>query len=325
MDPAVLDIMLSGLPTRKDDNLLVGFDYRDDATAYRLPSGEVIIQTLDFFTPVVDDPYDYGAIAAANSLSDVYAMNGRPLFALNICAFPKSLPAELWREVLRGGADKALEAGIVIAGGHTVDDTEPKYGLVVTGIANPANIWSNNGARAGDILLLTKPLGTGIITTALKSESLTVEEATAAINWMKLLNRDAAHALTDLGVQSATDITGNGLLGHAAEMAKGSNVKMRINANAIPVIDAAWSLAEQAKVPGGTKMNKLYLGDYVTFEGVSPALQWILYDAQTSGGLLFAIPRDKLESAMERLTKNNVFFAQIGEIVEGNGIEVRGS
>ncbi len=323
MDPAVLDIMLSGLPTRKDDNLLVGFDYRDDATAYRLPSGEVIIQTLDFFTPVVDDPYDYGAIAAANALSDVYAMNGRPLFALNICAFPKSLPAELWREVLRGGADKALEAGIVIAGGHTVDDTEPKYGLVVTGIANPVNIWSNNCARPGDILLLTKPLGTGIITTALKSESISVKEAAPAIAWMKLLNRDAALALSDHGIKSATDVTGNGFLGHAAEMTKGSNVKMVINAANIPVIDEAWPLAEQAKVPGGTKMNKLYLGDYVTFSGVSDALQWILYDAQTSGGLLLAVPRDKLDAAQQLLSEKSVFFAQIGEIVDGKGIEVR--
>jgi selenide,water dikinase len=325
MDPAVLDLMLAGIPTQKDDNVLVGFDYRDDATAYRLPSGEVIVQTVDFFTPVVDDPYDYGAIAAANSLSDVYAMNGRPLFALNICAFPKTLSPDIWREVLRGGAEKALEAGIVVAGGHTIDDTEPKYGMVVTGIVKPDNIWSNNGARAGDVLLLTKPLGSGVITTALKNELLTAEEVAPAVKWMKTLNKDAAIALDGFGIKSATDITGNGFLGHAAEMAKASKVKLIIDVNKIPVMDAAWPLAEQAKVPGGTKMNKLYLGSYVSFSNVPIALEWILFDAQTSGGLLVAVPRDNLDRAMENLTNHNVFFAQIGEIMEGTGIEVRGA
>ncbi len=322
MDPAVLDLMLAGIPTRKDDNLLVGFDYRDDATAYRLPSGEVLVQTLDFFTPVVDDPYDYGAIAAANSLSDIYAMNGRPLFALNICAFPKSQPASIWREVLRGGAEKALEAGIVIAGGHTVDDTEPKYGLVVTGLVDPLNMWSNNGARPGDVLLLTKPLGTGMITTALKNELLTAEQAASAVEWMKLLNRNAAEVLNGCSLRAATDITGNGFLGHAAEMAKGSKVKLLVKSSAIPVLDQVWPLAEQGKVPGGTKMNRLYLGDYVHFSGVSSAMEWVLYDAQTSGGLLASVPRDKLDMAKSSLTKDKVFFAEVGEVVNGSGIEV---
>lgn len=324
MDPAVLDLMLEGIPTRKDDNLLVGFDYRDDATAYRLPSGEVIIQTVDFFTPVVDDPYDYGAIAASNSLSDIYAMNGRPLFALNICAFPKSQPVSIWREVLRGGADKALEAGIVIAGGHTVDDKEPKYGLVVTGLVDPSSIWSNNGARPGDILVLTKPLGTGMITTALKNERMTTEQAKEAIDWMKLLNRGAADALNGFGVKAVTDITGNGFLGHAAEMARGSRVKMQIRANSIPVLELVWPLAEQGMVPGGTKMNRLYLGDFVQFHGVSSAIEWVLYDAQTSGGLFAAIPRETFDSAKASLSKNNVFFAEIGEVISGSGIEVVG-
>ncbi len=325
MDPAVLDLMLAGLPTQKDDNLIIGFDYRDDAAAYRLPSGEVIVQTLDFFTPVVDNPYDYGAIAAANALSDIYAMNGRPLFALNICAFPKTLSPELWREVMRGGAEKALEAGIVIAGGHTIDDIEPKYGLVVTGLVNPSNIWSNNGARAGDILVLTKPLGTGVITTALKNGLLTEERVEPAVKWMKTLNRDAAQALSECGIQAATDITGNGFLGHAAEVAKASGVRFEIDGKSIPVIEEAWSLAEQGKVPGGTKMNKLYLGDYVNFVDVSEAMQWILFDAQTSGGLLFAIPPNRYLEAEARLKKHNVFFARVGIVAKGSGIEVRGS
>lgn len=324
MDPAVLDLMLDGLPTRKDDNLLVGFDYRDDATAYRLPSGEVLVQTLDFFTPVVDDPYDYGAIAAANALSDVYAMNGRPLFALNICAFPKKLPAEIWREVLRGGAEKALEAGIIIAGGHTIDDIEPKYGLVVSGIVDPNRIWNNKGARAGDMLVLTKPLGTGIVTTALKNEELTAEDAAEAVKWMKLLNRDIAYTLSYLEIKSATDITGNGFLGHAAEMARGSKVKMRIDAASIPVIDAAWPNARQSKVPGGTKMNRLYLGDYVTFKNVSQDLQWLLFDAQTSGGLLLAIPASVIDEATSMLKAKELFYAVVGEVEAGSGIEVIG-
>lgn len=323
MDPAVLDLMLSGLPTRRDDNLLLGFDHRDDATAYRLPSGEVIVQTVDFFTPVVDDPYDYGAIAAANSLSDVYAMNGRPLFALNICAFPKAISPDIWREVLRGGADKALEAGIVVAGGHTIDDTEPKYGMVVTGLVDPQNMWSNAGARVGDVLLLTKPLGMGILTTALKNELVTAEEIAPAINWMKTLNKNAQLALHGFNLKATTDITGNGLLGHGAEVARASNVALRFWSHALPIIDVALPLAEQAKVPGGTKMNKLYLGDYVRFApDVPAALQWIMYDAQTSGGLLACVPREKIDQACASLESNNVFYAEIGEVIEGTGIEV---
>lgn len=323
MDPAVLDLMLAGLPAQRDDNLLVGFDHRDDATVYRLPSGEAIVQTVDFFTPVVDDPYDYGAIAAANSLSDVYAMNGRPLFALNICAFPKGVSPDVWREVLRGGADKAVEAGIIVAGGHTIDDTEPKYGMVVTGLVNPNSLWSNVGARVGDVLLLTKPLGMGILTTALKNELVTAEQIGPAVTWMKTLNRDAQLALAESGIRAATDITGNGLLGHAAEVARASNVRFRLKASALPVIDLAVPLAEQGKVPGGTRMNRLYLGDYVMIDSsISTALQWIMYDAQTSGGLLVCVSRDRLEQAVSNLQAKQVFYAVIGEVLYGEGIEV---
>ncbi|MBU0508634.1 selenide, water dikinase SelD, partial [bacterium] len=226
MDPAELDRMLKGLPMPTDPNLILGYSSRDDAAVYRLPSGECIVQTVDYFTPVVDDPYDYGAIAAANSLSDVYAMNARPLFALNICCFPRKLPSEIWGNVLRGGAEKAAEAGISIVGGHTVDDPEPKYGLVVTGIVDPAKMWTNGGAQAGDALILTKPIGTGLITTALKNEVVTASEAGEAIGAMKELNRSAQNVLADFEVHSCTDITGNGLIGHAAEMVEASGVGM---------------------------------------------------------------------------------------------------
>lgn len=323
MDPAVLDLMLAGLPVQRDANLLVGFDHRDDATVYRLPSGEAIVQTVDFFTPVVDDPYDYGAIAAANSLSDVYAMNGRPLFALNICAFPKGISPDVWREVLRGGADKAIDADVIVAGGHTIDDTEPKYGMVVTGIVNPETMWSNIGARSGDVLLLTKPLGMGILTTALKNELVTAGQITPAVDWMKTLNKHAQLALAECGIRAATDITGNGLLGHAAEVARASKVRFTISASALPVIDLALPLAEQGKVPGGTKMNRLYLGDFVKVDAsVSTALQWIMYDAQTSGGLLVCVPKERLAQAVASLQSNGVFFAEIGDVSTGEGIEV---
>lgn len=324
MDPAVLDLMLNGLPRFRDANLLVGFDDRDDATAYRLPSGEVLVQTVDFFTPVVDDPYDFGAIAAANSLSDVYAMNGRPLFALNICCFPKALPVEIWNAVLRGGAEKAIEAGIAIAGGHTIDDTEPKYGLVVTGLVSPDNFWSNRGAKPGDQLVLTKPLGTGIVTTALKNESLTAEDCPDVIAAMKQLNRDAAIALSMFKIKAVTDITGNGFLGHAAEMARASKVGLRIDSQSVPLFQSAIPLAKLGKVPGGTRSNRLYLGDYVSFaEGVAEEYKWLLYDAQTSGGLLCAIPPEDFDVVKKSLKDAEVFAQHVGEVVKGEGIKVR--
>jgi len=218
---------------------------------------------VDFFTPVVDDPYDYGAIAAANSLSDVYAMNGRPLFALNICCFPKNLPAELWNRVLRGGADKAIEAGIPIVGGHTVDDPEPKYGLVVTGLVNSSNYWTNEGARPDDALILTKPIGTGLITTLLKNSTIDLEQAQEAIISMRMLNRTAAQVLSQFEVHACTDITGNGLLGHASEIAEASRVGMEFSLGAIPMFQTARQFADSGKFPGGTFANQRYFGHHI--------------------------------------------------------------
>ncbi|MBI5059566.1 selenide, water dikinase SelD [candidate division KSB1 bacterium] len=324
MDPAVLDLMLAGLPRVTDANVLLGFSHKDDAAVYRLPSGEQIVQTVDFFTPVVDDPFDYGQIAAANSLSDIYAMNARPLFALNIACFPKSQPPELWREVLRGGAAKAAEAGIAIVGGHTVDDTEPKYGLVVTGIVEPGRVWANEGARAGDTLILTKRIGTGLLTTLLKDGAVTEAQLADAVASMKELNRVAAAVLARFDVHACTDITGFGLLGHAGELCAASGVGMRFRASQVPLFPLARTLAVSRKFPGGTKVNRLYLGDRVTAAAdVDEGLLWLLFDAQTSGGLLASLSPAQAEAALAALQEAGVEAAAIvGEVTESAGILV---
>jgi selenide,water dikinase len=324
MDPAELDRILSGLPVYRDANLVLGYSHKDDATVYRLPSGQLLVQTVDFFTPVVDDAYDYGAIAAANSLSDVYAMNGTPLFALNICCFPRKYPASLWHEVLRGGTEKALEAGIAIAGGHTVDDQEPKYGLVVTGIVEPGKFWANEGAKPGDVLILTKPLGTGIITTSLKNESVTAEEAADAIAGMKTLNKAAATVLARYDVHACTDITGNGFMGHAWEICEASGVGMELRLSAFPFYREAHRLAETGKFPGGTFSNKQYFGGFVDEQaGVDETAVWLLFDAQTSGGLVAALPAEQAEHAVSALRSAGVESAAIiGTVVAHQKIHV---
>jgi selenium donor protein len=320
MDPAELDRMLGGLPTFVDANLVLGYSHKDDAAVYRLPSGELIVQTVDFFTPVVDDAYDFGAIAAANSLSDIYAMNARPLFALNICCFPKKYPAELWHEVLRGGMDKAIEAGIAVVGGHTVDDTEPKYGLVVTGIVSADKLWTNEGARIGDALILTKPIGTGVITTALKNEKITPEQAADAISAMKTLNLGAAQVLADFEVHACTDITGNGLIGHAVEVMEASKVGLDLQLSRIPLYDVASELAESGGFPGGTFSNKKYFGHLVDIAPEIPeSLGWLLFDAQTSGGLLAFVPEDSAEKVVGRLRQAGITAAAIVGRVTGTG------
>ena len=312
MDPAELDRMLQGLPSLPDANLLVGFSRKDDAAVYRLPSGELLVQTVDFFTPVVDEPYDYGAIAAANSLSDVYAMNGRPLFALNICCFPRKHPFEIWREVLRGGSEKAIEAGIPIVGGHTVDDPEPKYGLVVTGLVEAGRFWWNRGAQVGDALILTKPIGTGLLTTALKNETIRPEDIRDAIEAMKTLNRTAAQVLSEFEVHACTDITGNGLLGHAAEVAEASAVGIEIRLSSVPLFSKAAEFAETGKFPGGTFANRNYFGRLVDVDdGLSESLVWLLFDAQTSGGLLASLPARQADRAVERLRAAGVSSATV--------------
>lgn len=306
-------------PTQRDPNLLVGLDACDDAGVYRLNDDMALIQTVDFFTPVVNNPYDYGRIAAANALSDVYAMGGRPLTALNIICFPTArLELSVLAEILKGGADKIQEAGAVLVGGHSVDDNEPKYGLAVTGIVHPDKVLTNAGAKPGDVLILTKPLGIGIITTAIKGELATPEEITEVTEVMAALNKDAAEAMLEVGVNGCTDITGFGLLGHALEMARASGVTMTVFASQVPVLEAARSYVKMGIVPAGTRGNLKYIKQFVDFApGVAETEQLILADAITSGGLLISAPKEKGSDLLNNLHSRGVTGAVlIGEVNE---------
>ena len=278
--------------------LLVGLAQPDDAAVYRLNDSQAIISTADFFPPVVDDPYDFGAIAAANALSDVYAMGGDPLFALNLVAWPDDVPAETLAEVLRGGAEKVREAGAVIAGGHTVSDREPKYGLAVTGIAHPNHIFTKGGARPGDVLVLTKPLGTGTITTAIKRGQAHADDARACVDSMARLNRHAATAARASGsaVHAVTDITGFGLVGHGHEMAHLSGCGLRLQYDQLPWLPGAENYAREWIFPGGTERNEAYYARWLVLErSLSDWQRMLLFDPQTSGGLLAAVQRDQVE------------------------------
>jgi selenide,water dikinase len=275
---------------------------------------------VDYFTPIVDDPYSFGAISAANSLSDIYAMGGRPLFALNIVGFPtRTLPMAVLKDILRGGADKVQEAGAVILGGHSIDDAEPKYGLVVTGLIHPERVLTNAAARVGDALILTKPLGMGIISTAIKNEKAAPATIRRAVEIMATLNRDAAEAMLAAGAHACTDITGFGLLGHLREMTAGGRVGARVRFGAVPVLPEIWDLVAQGQVPGGTKRNHRFLNEAqaVDWGGLGEAEQLVLSDAQTSGGLLIAVPPDRGARLVEDLARRGTpAAARIGEIVD---------
>ena len=304
-------------------NLLVGLEVSDDAAVYRINDEVAIIQTLDFFPPVVDDPYDYGAIAAANAMSDVYAMGGEVVLALNICGFPPDLPLEIVTEILRGGAEKVAEAGGVIAGGHTLDDKEPKYGLAVMGLVHPDRVLTKAGARPGDVLLLTKPLGVGIITTALKGDVADPTHVSAAVETMKTLNRRAARLIQQVGVHACTDVTGFALLGHAQEMAEKSGVRLRFYVDKLPFLEGARQYAEDWLFPGGACRNQEYYERWVDFApGISEELQMLLFTPETSGGLLIAVSRSKAQTLLRRLEEESDRGWIIGEVVEGEGIEV---
>ncbi len=279
--------------------------------------------TTDFFTPVVDSAYEYGAIAAANSLSDIYAMGAKPFLALNVAALPPSLPTELLSEILRGGAEKAREAGVVIAGGHTIQDQEPKYGLIVLGMVHPDNLMSKAGARPGDVLMLSKPLGFGTITTAIKNQKARVEDIDDVIAWMMRLNRDAASLATTFGVQAATDITGFSLLGHAWEMAAASGVGLRLEWDAIPFLDGAVRYAEDFIFPGGASDNKLFFQKHVRFERkLEEHEELLLFDPQTSGGLLLSVSADQANAMLAQAQANQQPLWKIGEVVEGDKIDI---
>lgn len=310
--------MLRNLPTFFDPNVLVGLETSDDAAVYRLTDELAVIQTLDFFTPVVDDPYRFGQVAAANSLSDVYAMGGKPVLALNIVCFPNCLDPAVLGEILRGGADKIKEAGAVLLGGHSVEDNEPKYGLSVMGTVHPSAVLANCGARPGDVLVLTKPLGTGIINTALKAELISPEEEDAVYASMSELNAFAAEVMIPLKPNACTDITGFGLLGHALEMARGSEVTIELEADALPVLPGAVGYAEMGIVPGGAYRNADYAEGQVLWQPeVSTAMRDVIADPQTSGGLLIALPAERADALLAGLAKGmRTPYALIGRVVE---------
>lgn len=293
------------MPPVRDPNVLVGINTGDDCAVYQISDDLAIIQTVDYFTPIVDDPYAYGAIAVANSLSDVYAMGARPLFALNIAGFhTRGMPLDVLVQIMKGGADKAIEAGIEIIGGHTIDDPEPKYGLAVTGVIDPAEIVYNSTAQVGDVLFLTKPIGTGIIATAIK-EGIAGEAAINRVTEvMSLLNRGASEAMIGVGINACTDVTGYGLLGHLGEMTRGSGVGARIHAGMVPVMQAARDLieADLGIAPGGTKSNLEFVKGFTSIDpAVTEAEQLLLADAQTSGGLLISCPPEKTEELEKAL------------------------
>jgi len=305
--------------TPRDPRVLLGLEARDDAAVYALRKDLALVQTVDFITPIVDDPYTFGAIAAANALSDIYAMGARPVIALNIVAFPvRSLPLATLNEILRGAAETVTEAGATIVGGHTIDDPDPKFGLAVTGLAHPGRIVRKAGGRARDALILTKPLGTGILTTALDRRLIGEEDLRDAVQAMRTLNRAAAEVMVEAGVHACTDVTGFGLLGHLHELAEASGVAARISMNQIPVLPGVWDLAKRDAVPGGSRNNQRYLTEHVTWgEGIKPEEQVVLCDAQTSGGLLIAVPPRRRSRLMAALRRRGILAAEIGKLMRG--------
>ncbi len=298
-------------------DLLVGLGEPDDAAVYRLDDERALIVTTDFFTPIVDDPYQYGAIAAANALSDVYAMGGRPLLALNIAALPPTLPAAVSAQIILGMAEKVREAGAAIAGGHTIQDKEPKVGLAVIGLASPDRLLTKGGARPGDVLILTKPVGTGCITTAAKNDRAQPDDVAEAVRWMMRLNRDAAEVAVALGARAATDITGFGLLGHATEMAEASGVTLVIEAGRVPLIEGAARYAAQWIFPGGSSANREAYEPGVRVSGTLPEEHlMLLYDAQTSGGLLIALSAEQRDRFATEMASRGMPWWEIGRVAE---------
>ena len=307
------------MPLLSHPDLLVGAETGDDAAVYRINDETALIVTVDFFPPITDDPYEFGAIAAANSLSDVYAMGGKPLIALNVVGFPASLDKEILGKTLQGGYAKAAEAECLIVGGHTVDDPEPKYGLSVIGVVEPGKQVSNAGARAGDVLVLSKPIGTGIITTAGKQGVVDPDVMAGAVQTMASLNRPASEAMQKVGVNAATDITGFGLMGHLKSMVKGSGVAAEINLAAIPVLPGTRELLDQGVAPGGTHRNLSSVEDVVTWDGsLTDNDRLLLCDAQTSGGLLISVPSQRVDALVSALREEGAACAAVvGRVTDG--------
>lgn len=294
---------------------MVGLNTSDDAAVYRLNEQQALIHTVDFFTPMVDDPYLFGQIAAANALSDVYAMGGRPLLALNIVCFPDCLPLSVLKEILAGGADKVVEAEAIIAGGHSVRDDEPKFGLTVTGIAPPDGIITNASARHGDVLVLTKALGTGIINTAIKADLVSDKAVSQAVQSMSTLNKAASLIMQHYKATACTDITGFGLLGHAAEMAAASKVSMEIQFTSISILPETMDMARMGLIPAGAYDNKGHLNEKINFSSnLKPEEQMVLYDPQTSGGLLISMPENKAQLLVAELGNQGIYSTIIGQV-----------
>ena len=292
----------------------------DDAGVYRLAPDLALVQTVDLFTPIVDDPYWFGAIAAANALSDIYAMGATPRLALNIAGFPRAkLSLDILGEILKGGADKCSEAGVTVIGGHTIDDPEPKFGLAVTGFVHPDRVVTNASARHGDRLILTKPLGMGVITTGIKQERTSRATIEEAIGLMATLNQAAAQAMIEVGVSAATDITGFGLLGHLHEMTRAAGVHATIRLGQVPILEEAWELARRGMVPGGTQRNRAALEGVVSWDGIDEEAQILLCDAQTSGGLLIAVPEARLDRLLRSLGAGHVPAAAVIGVIDRAG------
>lgn len=306
-----------------DPNLIVGLKTSDDAGVYRISPDLALIQTVDFFTPIVDDPYTFGLVAATNALSDVYAMGGKPLTALNICCFSTGVSPEVLANILRGGADKIREAGAVLLGGHTVTDNEIKYGVAVTGVVHPDRVSTNAGAKPGDVLVLTKPLGTGILSTAYKNDAIGEEAFSQAIRSMTTLNRAASEVMQSVGVNACTDITGFGLSGHLYEMAEASGVKCKVNFSKLPFMAGIFELIEKEYVPGGAFANRRHFGQWVTFtDEFSDIERMAVFDPQTSGGLLMSVASEKADELVNGLINQKTLCAEvIGEVVQNTGEE----
>jgi len=314
---ARLEELLRGFVPAEAENLLVGLDPADDAAVYRLDDDRALVFTIDFFPPIVDDPDDFGAIAATNALNDVFAMGGAPLLALSVAALPEELPTETVRAIFDGADRQVRAAGAILAGGHTIRDAEPKYGLAVVGTVSPDGVWPKAGARPGDALYLTKPLGTALVLGGAKRG---LADAAEAVRWMRTLNRDAADVLRKLGPSAVTDVTGFGLLGHAHEMASRSGVRVRIEAERLPALDGALDAARAGVSTAGTRNNRAYAP--VETDAVAPELVELAYDPQTAGGLLVSLPRERGPALEAEFAGAGLFLSRIGEVTEGRGTEL---
>ncbi len=320
MGPGALSGILSKLPKFQSENLLVGFDSSDDAAVYKVRDDLAIVQTVDFFPPIVDDPYTFGQIAATNSLSDVYAMGSTPATAMNLICFPSCLPIEIMGEIMQGGYSKVKEAGAIIAGGHTIEDEEPKYGLCVTGFIHPKDVLTNSGCREGDLLILTKALGTGILSTAAKADLLSPRDYQRMVQLMTTLNAKARDAMMAVGANACTDVTGFGLLGHAFEMADGSKKTIELYSKEMPIVPTALELAREGIIPSGAYSNRGYLEEKITVAGSVPLeVSDVLADPQTAGGLLISLPESKAKELLSRLSLVTEDARIVGQVLPYSG------